>query len=217
MAYAFTGTNYISIGTVSAFDLGLSAQPFSLAFRCFRHATGDLLLMGKGGGVSNWNSTNGHQWVAAVVSGSGFYWQIYNGTAGAPSNIVGTEPSVGSWFSCVVSYNGSTTTLYLNGNSAGTSSATYIQPSSANRAWIGNITSGESNNQRTLAEVAVWKAAALSSFDVAAFHAGHTPDQIRPQSLAFYAPLVRDLSELRNANTLTNNSATVATHPRIIT
>jgi hypothetical protein len=39
---------------------------------------------------------------------------------------------------------------------------------------------------------------------------------VRPQSLRFYAPLIRDLQDVRGGLTITNtNSATVANHPRV--
>jgi len=69
----------------------------------------------------------------------------------------------------------------------------------------------------SIAEAAIWNAA-LTDAEIASLAAGFTPDQIRPQSLQFYAPLVRDLVDVRGGRTITNvNSATVATHPRIIT
>lgn len=74
-----------------------------------------------------------------------------------------------------------------------------------------NILSGQ------IAEAAIWNVA-LTDAEIASLAAGFTPDQIRPQSLQFYAPLVRDLVDVRGGRTITNvNSATVATHPRIIT
>jgi hypothetical protein len=43
-----------------------------------------------------------------------------------------------------------------------------------------------------------------------------TCDKVRPQSLVFYAPLVRDLIDYKGGLTITNNNtATVANHPRV--
>lgn len=71
--------------------------------------------------------------------------------------------------------------------------------------------------QGTIADAAIWSAA-LTNTEIASLAAGFTPDRIRPQSLQFYAPLVRDLVDVRGGRAITNvNSATVATHPRIIT
>lgn len=67
-----------------------------------------------------------------------------------------------------------------------------------------------------LAEVGVWTAA-LTADEIASLSAGFTPDQIRPQSLVFYAPLVRTLQDLRGGRTITTtNNPTVAVHPRVI-
>ena len=75
----------------------------------------------------------------------------------------------------------------------------------------------QSSMNGSIAEPAIWNVA-LTDAEIASLAAGFTPDQIRPQSLQFYAPLVRDLVDARGGRTITNvNSATVATHPRIIT
>jgi hypothetical protein len=43
-----------------------------------------------------------------------------------------------------------------------------------------------------------------------------TCDKVRPQSLVFYAPLVRNLQDVRGGLTITNNNtAAVANHTRV--
>lgn len=65
------------------------------------------------------------------------------------------------------------------------------------------------------AEVGIWNAA-LTDAEIASLAAGMTCDKVRPQSLVFYAPLVRDLSDHKGGLTITNNNgATVANHPRV--
>jgi hypothetical protein len=66
-----------------------------------------------------------------------------------------------------------------------------------------------------IAEVGIWNAA-LTADEIASLAKGVTCDKVRPQSLVFYAPLVRDLQDVRGGLTITNNnSATVANHPRV--
>jgi hypothetical protein len=66
-----------------------------------------------------------------------------------------------------------------------------------------------------VAEAAIWSAA-LTDAEVASLGKGVSPRLIRPQSLVFYAPLIRNLVDVRGGRTLTNNNtATVATHPRV--
>jgi hypothetical protein len=66
-----------------------------------------------------------------------------------------------------------------------------------------------------VAEVGVWNVA-LTAAEVASLAKGFTCDRVRPQSLVFYAPLIRDLVDLRGGLAITNNNtATVANHPRV--
>ena len=66
-----------------------------------------------------------------------------------------------------------------------------------------------------IAEVGIWNAA-LTTAEIASLASGIICDKIRPQSLVFYAPLVRDLIDQKGGLPITNNnSATVANHPRI--
>ena len=64
-----------------------------------------------------------------------------------------------------------------------------------------------------IAEVAIYNTT-LSAAEVASLADGMTPDKVSPQGLVLYAPLVRDLIDLKG-NTLTNFSTTVADHPRV--
>jgi hypothetical protein len=105
---------------------------------------------------------------------------------------------------------------YYNG-SAGTVNTVSRIPSGLDTITIGgrwNTTLGSLQTGRT-AEVGIWNAA-LTAAEIASLAKGMTPDKIRPQSLVFYAPLVRDLIDVRGGLTITNNnSATVAAHPRV--
>jgi hypothetical protein len=66
-----------------------------------------------------------------------------------------------------------------------------------------------------IAEAGVWNAA-LTDAEIASLADGMTCDKVRPQSLVFYAPLVRDLIDAKGGLTITNNNtATVANHPRV--
>jgi hypothetical protein len=66
-----------------------------------------------------------------------------------------------------------------------------------------------------IAEVGIWNAA-LTADEIASLSRGMTCDKVRPQNLVFYAPLVRDLIDVKSGLILTNNNgATAADHPRI--
>ena len=64
-----------------------------------------------------------------------------------------------------------------------------------------------------IADVGIWNQT-LTAEEVGSLADGMSCDKVRPQGLVLYAPLARDLIDLKG-NALTNNSATVADHPRI--
>lgn len=81
--------------------------------------------------------------------------------------------------------------------------------SSVNSGGVGGYFSG------LVAEVGVW-AAAISADEILSLSRGISPHLVRPQSLVFYAPLIRNLTDARAGRTITNNgSATVTDHPRV--
>jgi hypothetical protein len=106
-------------------------------------------------------------------------------------------------------------TAYQNGV-AGTTNTSSINPT-VDRIGIGalNRTSPAEFFNGDIAEVGIWNAA-LTAAEIASLADGMTCDKVRPQSLVFYAPLVRDLIDYKGGLTITNNNtATVANHPRV--
>jgi hypothetical protein len=108
-------------------------------------------------------------------------------------------------------------TAYLNGGSAATNTNT-VTPLNLDVSTIGARFSSSalgSFMNGLIAEVGIWNAA-LTAAEIASLAKGMTCDKIRPQSLVFYAPLVRDLTDQKGGLTITNNNgATVANHPRV--
>ena len=106
---------------------------------------------------------------------------------------------------------------YLDG-SAGTANTVSRAPAGLNACVIGaDNTNGSLLHyfNGKISEVAAWSAA-LTDAEIASLAKGYKPTRIRPQSLVFYAPLLRNLQDLRGGLDLTNNNgATVADHPRV--
>jgi hypothetical protein len=126
--------------------------------------------------------------------------------------------STGTWTHAGAVYTStSSRSVYFNGVNEATNT-TSIVPSSITRIQIGR----QQFNNATfsfldgrIAEVGIWDAA-LTAAEIASLAKGMTPDKVRPQSLVFYAPLVRDLNDQKGGLTITNNNAaTVANHPRV--
>ena len=66
-----------------------------------------------------------------------------------------------------------------------------------------------------VAEVGIWTAS-LTADDILSLSQGASPGLVRPGNLAFYAPLIRGLQDVRGGLAITNNNgATVQDHPRI--
>ena len=60
----------------------------------------------------------------------------------------------------------------------------------------------------------MWQAS-LTAEEVSSLAKGMTCEKIRPQSLVFYTPLIREIQDLARGMTLTDTSTTVSNHPRV--
>lgn len=139
-------------------------------------------------------------------------------SASVATSAVTDRIASGQWSWAAGVYQSSNKQAFLNGTGSTAETSAYTL------SGIDQLTIGARRNSGgfgvfcnvTIAEAAIWTAA-LSDPEIAALSRGFTPDQIRPQSLVFYAPLIRDLQDLRGGLTITNNNgATAANHPRII-
>lgn len=105
----------------------------------------------------------------------------------------------------------SSRTIYLGGGSSGTNTST-TDTASFETVSIGLSTGTTS---QLLAQLAVWDVA-LTAAEIISLSKGFKPSRIRPQNLVFYAPLTRNLQDLMEGITLTNNgSAPVVANPRV--
>lgn len=130
-----------------------------------------------------------------------------------------TGYTINQWTHAAGVFSGQSSRIaYINGGSPGVSTDTHSFLNNPDKLRIGALfyTSLAAPFNGFIAEVAIWDAA-LNADEISSLAKGFTPDQIRPQSLQFYAPLVRNLQDFRGGLAITNNNtATVATHPRII-
>jgi hypothetical protein len=79
---------------------------------------------------------------------------------------------------------------------------------------IGRLASTNSWSTGDFAELGMWQAT-LTAEEAASLARGMTCDKIRPQSLVYYTPLIRDIQDLARGMTLTDTNSTVANHPRV--
>ena len=164
-------------------------------------------------------SVNGHA-LALSIRGSNESNLIAAGTfdGGYSQANSASAPSTNTWSHAAGVYNGTNSRIaYLNGI-AGTENT-------GNRTSVANVDTiavGCVNRPTRvelfnglMADIGIWNVG-LTAAEIASLAKGMACDKVRPQSLVFYAPLARDLIDVRGGRTITNNNtATVANHTRI--
>jgi hypothetical protein len=214
MAYEFNGTSQY-LNTASA---PVTAAPLTLACWFYpNNATNNMVLMSVPDNAEV-NSNRFFLFANGSAAGDPIEAGAQGGALGIALSTAGFTAN--NWnHACGVFTSTSSRTSYLNGGNAGTNTTT-ATPSGVDRVRIAaRFSSGTAGLYLSgrLAEIGIWNAA-LTAAEVASLADGMTCDKVRPQSLVFYAPLVRDLQDVRGGLTITNNNtATVAVHPRVYT
>ena len=217
MAYQFNGTTqYLSAASLASF-----AEPFTLA--CWFYPD-SLTQFGTLCGVQN--LSNGHRALllaentGLTVPGQTLLQITANGGVGANVTARSTTSYVANQWqhACGVFTSTSSRTAYLDGGGSATNTTSYSPTFGTPTVSTGARNNGTSwglYHDGGVADAAVWNAA-LTAAEVASLAKGMTCNLVRPQSLVFYAPLIRDLQDVRRGLTITNNNtATVADHPRV--
>lgn len=208
MAYDFVAASSQYLVTSST---PVTAAPLTVACWAIKDLTNNraLVLLG--------NSTDANIRMGILSADGG----LVNATTADSANTSGTSQAgvsvTGTLFHAAgVFASSSSRTAYADGV-AGTANTSNITPTGINRIGIGaRVRSGiDQYHDGLIAEVGIWNVE-LTAAEIASLAKGVTCDKVRPQSLQFYAPLIRDLQDLRGGLTLTNtNGATVADHPRV--
>lgn len=161
---------------------------------------------------------------------SSYHYLESNGALGSDPFVCGTRDSstvfaststgytVNTWHHiCGVFSAANSRTIYIDAGSSGTNTASK-SPSGLDSVAFGGIRLGgawQSYSTRRIAEGAVW-GAAISQEEIASLARGFRPSIIRPQSLLIYAPLLRDVVELKSGLSLSTSGTSVVPHPRRI-
>jgi hypothetical protein len=140
----FDGTgDYLDVANDNTFDTN---STYTLECWFYQPAAGNAMLFNRGGGTGNWSTTNGYQFTLLIISGI-LYWQWNN--AGSPATISVTTPTAGAWHHVAIGYNGTTTRVWVDGASIGTSTTAYTLPSTRNIIRVGADQSSSSSNPLT--------------------------------------------------------------------
>lgn len=108
----------------------------------------------------------------------------------------------------------SSRSAFLNGGNKGTNTTT-ITPLTLTETHLAAFSSSASQRLiGALAEVGIWDVA-LTDDEIASLAKGFTPDQIRPQNLIAYLPLIRSAQDIKGTSWVASGTLTVADHPRV--
>jgi hypothetical protein len=147
------------------------------------------------------------------------YAATYAGGSGDSAHTSTTFTGSAWQHACVVFRDTDDRSAYLNGGGRG-NNATDLTPADLDRIDIGCYIYAGAHGwywPGSIAEAAIWNVA-LTDDEVAVLATGVSPLLVRPQSLVFYAPFIRDDDEdLVGGLSLTaNGGPTVGVHPRVI-
>jgi hypothetical protein len=201
MARTFTraSSNEITINSPGAFSF---SGDFTVAATC-KPATVDY-TPSFAGIVFQFTTTAGSSDIE--IYNNGFAAVVAGG-----SSITASGASIGTVYRMILSRSGTSVNLYVNGSSVGstTSSGNFAN---CTQARIGTRGANMYFNGE-ISEIAAWSGA-LDTSERASYTAAFSAEKIRPSSLTFYAPLIRDLLDIKGS-TLTNSGTSEATHQRI--
>lgn len=213
MAYALNGTSqYLNTASAPA-----TAAPLTMAAWFYpNNATDNFALMSVTDNAEAGSNRFGIT-ILGAVAGDPIQAFAQQGAANGTTNSTAGFTANAWNHACGVFTSSTSRTVYLNGGNSATNT-TNSTPAGVNRVRIGarflNGTPGVFFNG-SVAEVGIWNAA-LTDAEIASLANGVACRLVRPQSLVFYAPMIRDLIDVRGGLTITNNNtATVAVHPRV--
>lgn len=134
------------------------------------------------------------------------------------STIGDTGPSgfnLNTWHHVCGVFTSSTLRVVYRDGVAGNSATTLVDFASLTTISIGALRLGGTLMDGYISDVGIWSVA-LNTDEINSLAKGFSAKKIRPQSLTYYVPLIRNLQENRGNIELTNNNAaTVIQHSRI--
>ena len=208
MAYSFATNQGIRSASV------VSAAPMTFSCRCYTGVDSAVLSL-----IAQSNSGLSDNYIILLLAGT-IAGDPVRMIAFADPNILTADSTTGfplsEWLTASGIYKATNeVSVFLNGSKKSTTFPT-VTPS-VNSLAIGYLyrPSPAFYLNGLIAEASVWYTYLLDS-EIASLAKGFSPRRIRPQSLVFYTPLLRNLQDLRQGLDLTAvNSPTVANHPRV--
>lgn len=216
MALNFTAASAQRVTGTPAIDLS-GATNSTLFFSGRRASTGTYQGVGYDKGAAGGND----RWIISWFTDNKLYALVESPNQGFV--VTAADTGTGAYNHCGT-YDGNNSNaalrvkLFKNGVAQ---SVTYnptvgaTLPSSIGIFYIGYSQVDNAYSTGNISEVAIWNVT-LTDAEISSLGKGFKPSRIRPQSLAFYTPLIRNAQDLRGGVTLTvSNSPPAAAHPRV--
>jgi hypothetical protein len=216
MAYEFTAASSQHLTTPDTASLDITG---ALTLVAWVKSTGSYGPAARGILTKYETGTNQRSY-ALTTNSSGQVFFIVTNNGISALNATGSTAVGTNWRHVAGVYTPSTKLeAFLDGASSGSNTTSIFASLLSGSAplAVGMVSFSAANNcwDGLIAEAAVYNAA-LTAAEIASLAKGMTCDKVRPQSLVFYAPLVRDLIDYKGGLTINNNNtATVANHPRV--
>jgi len=214
MAYNFvsTSTQYITSSSPS-----MSVHPTTMS--AWVYATNNVAGMGVLNFSENTGTNNGFRInLAGQATNDPVRASSTLGASTSISSVGDTGPSgfnLNTWHHVCAVFTSSTLRVVYRDGIAGSSATALIDFASLTTISIGALRLGNTLMDGYISDVGIWSVA-LNTSEIASLAKGFSAKKIRPQSLTYYVPLIRNLQEHRGNITLTNNNtATVVQHNRI--
>lgn len=204
--------NFVRASSQSISGNGPSISVYPITFSAWAYATNDTVAMT----IMSWLQAATNQGFRTLFAGQAAGDPIRGNLLTTVNYLSATTSgfTINTWHHvCFVCSSSTSRIIYKDGGSSGTNTSNDT-PTSLTRVLIGSNTAADLFDGY-ISDVAIWSVA-LDTGEINSLAKGFSAKKIRPQSLEYYAPLVRNLYEYNTNTALTNNNAaTVTTHNRI--
>jgi hypothetical protein len=207
MAYQFNGTNQYTSSTAP-----MTGEPMTIAAWLFVTSSGTNRRP-----VTLGDRAGSDRRGFLIGTANNFSATDLGGTAGINAAFGPISQNV--WFHGAGVYRTATSrTAYVNGVAGTTATGNRGTQTAPNELNIGagyasGVIGGFFGGR--VADVGIWNVE-LTLSEIASLARGMTCDKIRPESLVFHAPLIRNLQDTNGGRTITPiNNPIVANHPRV--
>ena len=198
MAYGITGTQYINLTP------GITFSQYPSTINIWGYLTATTSLNRQALCVDNY-------WGAGVGTVESPIMIARGNSARLTTTISAITVPLNEWHMyTVVCTSNTSRTVYYDAGNATTSTVNITANNTMNTIIVGAYWTGVPGNENwrgSLAEAAGWNVA-LTTVEITSLYKGAKATQVRPASLKFYVPVIRNVQNLTNNDTIVTNTGT---------